>query len=155
MPMRSWKIVLWLGGVALALAVLRYFTKGWLEPLGVPVALGSLVASVTVILLFAVWTLFSREGRLPGGRYLRAATKYAALAAWCEILVIAGILLTERSGADTYYRGPWEKVMETFPAPAAHAVGHTQGFLVRLAFGLLLGAAVYALVKRTRSQAGT
>ncbi len=136
--------------LAATLAVLRYFAKGLLEPFEVPVLVGSFLTSVTVVLLAAMVVFFGREGRAPGGRYLRAAAWFSALAAWCEALVIAGILVTERTGADTYYRGPWRMVEEVFPDGTAHALGHAEGFFVRLPIGLLLGAAVYAIKKRGR-----
>jgi len=146
------KTVLILAGAAGLAAVLRYFMKGWLDPLGVPVFLGSLLASVTLILLIGLVVLFMREGRAVEGRYLRAAGWFVALALWCELLVIAGILVTERTGADTYYQGPWEMVREMFTTPSAHAIGHSQGFFVRAAIWLLIGAAVYWLAKRRRSR---
>ena len=67
-----------------------------------------------------------------------------------DACVIGGILLTERTGAHTYYEGPWEAVHKMFPTPGAHALGHTQGFFVRFVVWLLLGAVVFWLGKRTR-----
>lgn len=144
------RTVLILGVAAVPLAVLRFFAKGWLEPLGVPTAVGSSLASLTLLLLGALALLFSSEGRSATGRYLRTALAYAALAAWCEALVIAGILASARAGADTYYEGPWEAVRRVFPEPAAHAIGHTQGFLPRLLIAWLLGGALYLVSRRRR-----
>lgn len=144
--------VLALAGAAAVIAVLRYFMRGWLEPLGVPTIIGSLLASVTVVLIIGLLLLFIREGRNSGGRYLRAAAWFVALAVWCELLVIGGILLTERNGANTYYQGPWEAVRETFPTGAGHAIGHAQGFIVRTAVWLIVGAVVYWAVKRNRNK---
>ena len=146
---RHSRTVLILGAVATMVAVLRYFMEGWVEPLGVPTAVGSLLASVTIVLAVGLVIIFVREGRI-GGRYVRAAAWFAVLAIWCEILVIGGILVTERTGARTYYEGPWEAVHTMFRTPAAHAIGHTQGFFVRLAVWLLLGAIIYWLTKRRR-----
>lgn len=146
------KIVFTLAGIAAIVAVIRYFLKGLLEPLGVPTVVGSFLASITIVLLVGLVLIFLREGRSSGGRYLRAAAWFSALGVWCEVLVIAGILLTERTGASTYYRGPWEMVEEMFPTPAAHAIGHTQGFLFRLAANLIIGAIIYALAKRRRGK---
>lgn len=56
------KTVLILAVVAAAAAVLRYFMKGWVEPLGVPTAVGSFLASVTVVLLIGLVLIF--VGRL-------------------------------------------------------------------------------------------
>ena len=148
------KIVFTLAGIAAIVAVIRYFLKGWLEPLGVPTAVGSFLASITIVLLVGLVLLFLREGRSSQGRYLRAALWFVALAVWCEALVIAGILLTERTGARTYYQGPWEMVEHMFPTPAAHAIGHTQGFFVRLAANLIIGAIIYTVAKRRRGKTG-
>jgi hypothetical protein len=145
-----WKTVLLLGGVAVPVAVVRYFAKGWLEPAGIPTVVGSFVASLTVVLLVGLAILFWREGRAESGRYLRAAATYGLLAAWCEVLVIAGILATQASGATTYYSGPWEAVDRAFPTAHQHAIGHTQGFIPRLAIALVLGSVVYAWGRRGR-----
>ena len=142
-----------LGGLATVAAVLRYFMRGWLEPLGVPTVVGSLLASVTVVLLAAVLVLFGRAGRAGRG-YWATAVAYLVLALWCELLVIGGILVSERTGARTYYQGPWAAVTERFPTPAAHALGHAQGFLPRTAIGLGLGGLVYAVARCRRSTGG-
>lgn len=144
------RIVFTLGGIAAIVAVVRYFLKGLLAPAGVPTVVGSLLASITIVLLVGLVLIFLREGRSSGGSYVRAAAWFAALAVWCEVLVIAGILLTERTGASTYYQGPWEVVEKMFPTPAAHAIGHSQGFFVRLAVNLIIGGIIYALTKRRR-----
>ena len=146
------KTVLILASAAGIAAVLRYFMKGWLEPLGIPTALGSLLASITVVLVIGLVLLFMKEGREMRGRYLRVAGWFVALAVWCELVVISGILLTERTGADTYYQGAWAAVRERFPTSSAHVLGHTQGFFVRIAIELLLGAAIYGLAKRSRAR---
>lgn len=143
-------IVVTLAGIATVVAVIRYFLKGLLEPLGVPTVVGTFLASINIVLLAGLVLIFLREGRSGVGRYFRAAAWFTALAVWCEILVIAGILLTERTGANTYYRGPWEMIEEMFPTPAAHAIGHTQGFFVRTAVGLIIGAIIYAVARRRR-----
>lgn len=155
MTMRTssyFKTVLMLAGAAAVVAVLRYFMKGWLEPLGVPTLLGSLLASVTVVLLIGLVLLFIKEGRKSEGRYFRAAGWFVALAVWCELLVVTGILVTERTGTDTYYAGVWEAVRERFTTPSAHVLGHSQGFFVRTAIGLILGAAIYGLAKKRRAR---
>lgn len=148
------RIVLTLAGIAAIVAVIRYFLKGLLAPLGVPTVVGSFLASITIVLLVGLVLIFLREGRSNEGRYIKAAGWFAALSIWCEVLVIAGILLTERTGASTYYQGPWEMVEKMFPTPAAHALGHTQGFFVRLALNLIIGGIIYALAKRRRGKSG-
>lgn len=147
-------IVFTLAGIAAVVAVIRYFLKGLLEPLGVPTVVGSFLASITLVLLVGLVLIFLREGRSSNGSYARAAAWFAALAAWCEVLVIAGILITERTGASTYYQGPWEMVEKMFPNPAAHAIGHSQGFFARLAINLIIGGIIYAVTKRRRGKAG-
>ena len=75
-----------LGAVATLVAIVRYFMEGWVEPLGLPPAAGSLFASVTIVLAAGLVIIFVREGRM-GGAYVRAAAWFAALAVWCEMLV--------------------------------------------------------------------
>lgn len=145
-----WRTVLLLGAIAVPVATLRYFARGWLEPAGVPTFVGSFVASLTVVLLVGVVLLFGREGLAESGRYLRAAAGYSVLAAWCEGLIVVGILVTHVSGASTYYSGPWEAVHRAFPTAPQHAIGHAQGFFPRLAIALALGGAVYAWRRRSR-----
>ena len=147
------KTALILAVVAVLAAVVRFFMKGWVEPLGVPTIVGSLLASVTVVVLIGLVLLFRREGRNAEGSYIRAALWFAGFAGWCEVLVIAGILVTERTGADTYFSGPWEVVYRAFPTPSAHVIGHTQGFFIRLVIGFILGAIVYGVAKRSRDRA--
>ncbi|HLG15134.1 MAG TPA: hypothetical protein VJH03_11615 [Blastocatellia bacterium] len=69
------------------------------------------------------------------------------------IIASAGILISESAGRTTYYLGPWDFVHERFPTQRAHIIGHTQGFWVLLAIGLLLGGLVYWLSKRGRAKA--
>ena len=104
------RLTLVLAVIAAVIAALRIFMKGWLDPLGVPTWLGSLVASTWVLLGVALLLMFVRSGQHPQGRYLRTAFHFVPLAAWCETLVIAGILLTDKLGWDTYYCGPFDSV---------------------------------------------
>ena len=53
--------------IAAVAAVVRFFVKGWLAPLGVPTGIGSFLASVTVVLAVAMVILFLREGRDAAG----------------------------------------------------------------------------------------
>ncbi|HZS45908.1 MAG TPA: hypothetical protein VFC63_12460 [Blastocatellia bacterium] len=139
-----------LAAIAAVVATLRYFMRGWVTPLHIPTAVGSMIASVTVVLVIGLFILFIREGRNTKGRYVRAASYFFVFGVWCEALVIAGILITERTGAQTYYDGPWEMVHHMFSSPTAHAIGHTQGFFVRTAIWLILGAILYVIAKRRR-----
>ncbi len=134
-----------------AVGILRYFLKGLLNPLGVPLLVGSFLSSMTIVLLVVTILIFIREGRKADGKYWIAALWFAGLAVWYQILVVAGILLTERAGADTYFTGPWEAMRERFPTPAAHAVGHIQGIPILIVMGLVVGAIVYFLAKRGRT----
>jgi len=149
----SQTMVLYFAGAALLLAILRYFMKGWLDPLGIPVVVGSFAASLTVVMFTALVVLFRREGLAPDGHYLHASLWFLLLAVWCEILVILGIEITDATGADTYYRGPWQTVMATFPTARQHAAGHVAGFVFRAGIGLLLGVAIYAWSTRRRIRA--
>lgn len=151
----SRRIAFTLAGIAAIVAVVRYFLKGLLAPIGVPTFIGSFLASITIVALVGLVLIFLREGRASDGSYVRGGLWFVALAVWCEALVISGILLTERTGANTYYQGPWAMVEEMFPTPAAHAIGHSQGFFVRLAINLIIGAIIYALAKRRRQKSGS
>jgi len=134
--------------VALVVAVLRYFMRGWMETLGWPLMVGSLLASVTIVLLVGLVVIFAREGRDSKGWYLRAAGWFVLLTAWCQALVIAGIVITARAGAATYY----DEMMgghRTLP-PLQHASAHVAGFFVEAALGLILGLFVYLAARRGR-----
>ena len=133
-------------------AVFRLFAKALLEPMGVPTIAGSLLVSITVVLLVGMGLIFAREGRNPNGRYMRAVAWSILLAAWCELLIIGGILATEALGTSTYYQGPWEQVREVFPTGASHAIGHMQGFIFRLMAYLILASIVYLIARRMRLQ---
>ena len=152
-PASQSKLFVKAAAIAAIVAVIRYFIKGWLAPLGVPTIVGSLLASITIVLIVAMVLFFLREGRSAGGRFLKAAAWFAGLVVWCQGLIIAGILLTERTGKDTYYSGPWDVIHERFPTPAAHAIGHTQGLIFMIAIGVIIGAIIYALARRGRSMA--
>jgi hypothetical protein len=140
-------------GIAAVVAVLRFFLKGWLAPLGVPTVVGSFLASITIVLIVTLILIFLREGRKADGRFLNAAAWFSGFAAWYQILVICGILLTERSGADTYYTGPWEMAHKMYPTATAHAIGHAQGIIIMIIMGLVVGGIIYALAKRGRATA--
>lgn len=139
-----------IGVAAIPVALARYVMKGWVEPHGIPPVVGSLLASVTVLLLAGMVLIFSQEARSPDGRYLVAARWSTLLAAWCEAVIIVCILLSGRFGADTYYLGPWESVRHAFPTPERHALAHVAGFLPKLLLGLALGAVVYGIERRQR-----
>lgn len=133
--------------IAVPVAAIRFFLKGWLDPLGIPPAVGSMLASLWVLEFVALMAFFRGEAR-----WLTAASAWLVLAAWCELLVVSGIHLTERSGWNTYYSGPWPSVHERFPTAEAHVRGHLQGFLVRAALGLLFGTVIWRFRRRILSR---
>lgn len=148
------KTVLTLGAVAAVAAIGRLFTRSLFEPLGVPTFLGSVLVSVSVVLLFGLGLLFYREGRDPKGRYLKAAARFVTLAVWCELLIIGGILLTDHLHLRSYYTGPFEAVEHMFPNATAHAMGHAKGFWVPAPLLLAVGAIIYLVSKRKRHSGG-
>ncbi len=132
--------------------ILRYFLKSLLNPIGVPVVVGSFLSSMTIVLIVATILVFMREGKKTGGNYWTAAAWFAGLAIWYQLLVAAGILLTERSGADTYYTGPWESMHARFATATAHAISHLfPGILIMIIMGCVVGAIVYFLARRGRA----
>jgi len=139
--------------IAAVVAVLRFFLKGVLTPLGVPVVVGSFLVSITIVLIVTLVLIFVREGRKANGRFLVAAAWFSAFAVWYQLLVIAGILLTEWTKADTYFTGPWEMAHKMYPTARAHAMGHAGGIIIMIIMGVVLGAIIYALAKRGRAPA--
>jgi hypothetical protein len=144
------RTVLFIGGIAAVAAVLRLFTRNIFEPIGVSTFVGSLLVSITVVLLIGMALIFFREGLQSEGRYVRAAGWFVLLAVWCELLVIGGILLTERLHLHSYYTGPFQSVERTFPTGAAHAIGHAEGFWFRTPFLVGVGGIIYSVAKRKR-----
>ena len=129
------KLVLTLGAIAFAAAVVRFFLKGLLEPVGVPVFVGSFLASITIVLLVGVGLIFRREGHDPNGRFFRGAGWAVLLSLWCQILIIGGILSTEWLHADTYFSGPWQLVHERFPDDIVAALRDGKGLRIRAGTG--------------------
>jgi hypothetical protein len=141
-------VFLILAMIMLGLAVVRWFMKGWVDSLGLPELVGSLICSITLTLLVGLVIIFAREGRAPAGGYWRAGAWWVALTAWSQILVISGILLAARTGASTYYS---EMVVahRELP-PVQHAISHSVAFVFLSAIGLLLGWLVYWVAKKGR-----
>jgi len=139
----------------LVVGILRYFMKAWVDALGVPEIIGSLIVSLNIVLLVALVIFFVSEGRSPHGRYQVAAGWYLVLAAWYTILIVAGILITARTGTPTYYE---EMVLAHKTLPVVqHAISHAVAFVFVAVVGLLLGWPAYWVAKRGRpgaSQAG-
>ncbi|MGH9378725.1 MAG: hypothetical protein ACRD1I_07995 [Terriglobia bacterium] len=144
------RAVLILALVALIVAVLRFFMQGWVESLGIPIRIGSFFASITIVLLVGLVIIFVREGLAANRRYLRAAAWYVPFAAWCQILVIAGILITAQTGATTYYQDTMGDAHRAAPTPAQHAMMHAVAFLPIAAIGLIVGAFLYWVAGRGR-----
>ncbi len=142
------KVFSWLALVALVVAVLRFFMKGWAASLGLPPMAGSFLTSVTIVFLVAMVIIFAKEGRAATGSYLRAIAWFVAFTIWCQALVIAGILITASSGTPTYY----EEMMGKHLAmpPVTHALSHMVAAAIMAVVGSLLGGAVYWITKRGR-----
>ncbi len=137
-----------------AFGILRYFLKSVLNPVGVPVLVGSMLSSMTIVLIIVTILLFAKVGRNADGGYWTAAGWFAGLAIWYQLLVVGGILLTERTGADTYYTGPWESMHARFSSPAAHAVSHVfPGMPLMIIMGWVVGAVVFFIARRSRASA--
>jgi hypothetical protein len=139
--------------IAAVVAVLRFFLKSWLAPLGVPTVVGSMLSSITIVLVVTLVLIFVREGRKADGRFWIAGAWFSGFAVWYQVLIICGILLTDRTGKDTYYTGPWEMAHKMYPTATAHAIGHAQGIIIMIVMGLVLGGIIYALAKRGRASA--
>jgi hypothetical protein len=145
---RNIRTFLILEAVALVVAILRFFMKGWLQPLGVSDFAGSLVASLTLVLLVGVVVMFALEGRAPKGSYWRCATWFSAFAIWCQGLIIAGILITAQTGVATYYEEMMGKHLTC--TPGTHALQHGIVAVAAVVSGLAAGALVYSVAKRSR-----
>lgn len=134
--------------IMLVVGILRYFMKGWVDALGIPEIIGSLIVSLNIVLLVGLVIFFLSEGRDPDGRYSRAAGWFLALAAWSTILIVTGILITARTGTPTYYE---EMVFAHRSLPVVqHAISHAVAFVFVAVVGLLLGWPVYWVAKRGR-----
>ena len=107
--------VIQLGAIGAIAAILRLFTRQIFERLGIPTIVGSLLASISIVLVVGMSLIFAREGKKADGRYWRAAGWFFVLALWCELLIIGGILTTESLHLNSYYTGPWEMVRHQFP----------------------------------------
>lgn len=146
--MRGQRTFFILALIMLGVALLRWFMKGWMDSLGMPELLGSFLSSITIVVIVGMVIIFAREGRAADGRYRRAGTWWIALAAWSQILVIAGILLAARTGASTYYSEMVGSHKEL--PPVQHALSHAAAFVFVGGVGLLLGWLVYWVAKRGR-----
>ena len=144
------KTVLSFGWIAVIVAIVRFFLKDILDSFGIPSIVGSMLASITLLLLIGTVVIFRNAGKDPNGTFLYAAGWLFLLSAWCQILIISGILLTEWTNANTYFAGPWEAVKERFPTGRAHAIAHTQGFWILTAILMIVGSVTYVIARRTR-----
>jgi|GEM_PF-3493895 len=145
---KNLRVFLILAAVALVVAVLRYYMKGLLQPMGVSDFAGSFLASVTLVTLVGLVLIFAREGRTPGGTYLVAAAWFAAFALWCQGLIISGILIAARTGTPTYYDEMMGKHMSL--PPLTHAFQHGIAGVIVAIVGMILGAPIYFLARRWR-----
>jgi hypothetical protein len=97
------KTVLAFGLIAVIVAIVRFFLKGILDSFGIPTIAGSMLASITLVLLIGTVVIFRNAGKDSNGKFLYAAGWLFVLSAWCQILIISGILLTEWTHANTYF----------------------------------------------------
>ncbi|HEV2426237.1 MAG TPA: hypothetical protein VGZ29_15525 [Terriglobia bacterium] len=139
--------------VTFVVAVLRWFMRGWMQSLHVSDTVGSMLMSLTIVLLIGLVILFAREGRYAEGRYRSAAGWWIALAVWEQVLVIGGILLAGRTGASTYY-SEMIAAHRDLP-PVQHAISHAIALALLIPIGLLLGWPVYWVMKRGRGRTST
>lgn len=139
-----------LAGIALVVAILRYYLKGWLQPMGVSDFAGSFMASITLVTLVGLVIIFAGEGRAAGGAYFHAAAWFAALALWCQGLIIAGILIAARTGTPTYYDEMMGKHMSL--PPLTHAFQHGIAGVIVALVGMIVGAPIYFLARRGRTE---
>lgn len=137
-----------LAAVAVVVAVLRYYMKGWVQPLGVTDFAGSFIASITIFTLVGLVIIFASNGRAAGGCYWRAAAWFAAFAFWCQALIISGILIAAKTGTPTYYDEMMGKHMNL--PPLTHAFQHGIAAVVVAIIGMILGVPVYFIAKRWR-----
>jgi len=137
-----------LAAVALVAAVLRYYMKGWVQPMGVSDFAGSFIASITIVTFIGLVIIFASNGRAAGGCYWRAAAWFAAFALWCQGLIIAGILIAAQTGTPTYYDEMMGKHMGL--SPATHAFQHGIAAVVVAIVGMILGVPIYFVAKRWR-----
>ncbi|MGH9353568.1 MAG: hypothetical protein ACRD2G_15635 [Terriglobia bacterium] len=126
--------------VALVVAALRFFMQGWVESAGISARTGSFFASIDILLLVGLVIIFVREGIAAERRYTHAAGWFVLLTAWCTVLVIAGILITAKTGAATYYQDTMSKPP---PTPLHHAMMHAIAFFPMAVIGLIVGAILY------------
>lgn len=134
--------------ITAVIAILRYFMKGWVQPLGISDKAGSFIASITLFMLLGMVVFFFREGRAPEGNYWRGVGFFAILSFWCQILIVAGILITARTGTATYYEEAGGQHLAM--PPATHALMHLIGSVAGIVIGSLLGGLIYWVAKRGR-----
>jgi magnesium-transporting ATPase (P-type) len=145
---KNFRTFLILAAVALVVAVLRYYMKGWVAPMGVSDFAGSFIASVTIVMLVGLVIIFTNGGRATGGSYLHSAAWFAAFAFWCQGLIIAGILIAAQTGTPTYYDEMMGKHLGL--PPVTHAIQHGIAAVVVAIVGMILGAPIYFVAKRSR-----
>lgn len=144
------KVFAWLALIALVVAILRFYMKGWAAAAGISPTVGSLLASITVVLFISMVIVFAREGRTPQGTFWRAVGWFVTLAAWSQALVITGILITASTGIPTYYEEMNGKHISM--PPLRHALVHAVVIIPLAIVGSALGGAVYWVAKHGRKE---
>ena len=142
------RALLYMLGIVLVVAIIRFFLKGWLEPLGISDKVGSFLVSITIATLIGLFVFFIREGRSPEGNYWRGVLCFAVLAVWSQVIIFAGIMLAARTGKATYYEEAFGQHLEM--PPLKHGFSHIIAIVPEAIVGAILGAVIYFIAKRGR-----
>jgi hypothetical protein len=135
--------------ITAVVAILRFFMKGWVQPLGISDKAGSFIASITFVTLIGLVVLFIREGRAAAGSYWRGVGSFAVLAIWSQLIIFAGILIAARTGVPTYYDEMLGNHL-TMP-PVQHGISHLIVAVPEVIVGAIVGGIIYWLARRGRA----
>lgn len=135
-------------GIILVVAIVRFFLKGWLEPLGVSDQVGSFLVSISIATLIGLFVFFIREGRSPEGSYWRGVLCFAVLAVWSQSIIFAGIMIADKTDKATYYEEAFGKHLEM--PPLQHGITHMIASVPEAIVGAIVGAVIYFIAKRGR-----
>lgn len=138
-------------GIVLVVAIIRFFMKGWMEPLGISDKVGSFLMSITIATLIGLFVFFIREGLSPVGSYWRGVGCFAILSVWAQAIIFVGIMITAKTGAATYYDEMMGKHLAM--PPLQHAISHLIVAVPEAMVGAIFGGIVYLIAKRSRPAA--
>ncbi|MGE5325861.1 MAG: hypothetical protein ACM3NO_02380 [Deltaproteobacteria bacterium] len=147
----SGRTLLFFVALILVVAILRFFLKGWVEPLGVSDKAGSFLVSITIATFIGLIILFVREGRAAEGSYWRGVGGFAILAVWSQAIIFAGIMIAAKTGAATYYDEMMGKHLAM--PPLQHGISHLIVSVPEVIVGAILGGIIYLIAKRGRAAA--